>query len=312
MGLEMVELLFELMTLLTVWLCLSAWQRDRNAPGRRLFMGLCLGVAVWSAANLATVRGALPPAVVDRILYLGVLTVPVLWFALALKVRAAPIVERAIGPASLLMAPGAACYALLLAGDPEGWFLRRGAIGTAELGPLWWAHAGYGWVIATAGSVQFIRGALQTGERDARIRRLGAGITSLTPILGSLVFASWGNSNVDPTPLFLGATLVTLRSALYSGDLLQALPISHHDLVSHIPTPLVLTDLDDRVIEINPAAQLRLGIARVDALDRSLDAILKDAPDPPDFERWPLVAAGREAGRIHLIVPRKRTPEATG
>jgi PAS domain-containing protein len=307
----MVEPLFELMTLLTVWLCLSAWQRDRNASGRRLFMGLCLAATVWSAAALATIRGALPPGAIDRILYLGILTVPVLWFALALRARGAPIAERAIGPLALLMAPGAACYAILLAGDPGGWFLRRGGDGAIQLGPLWWAYAGYGWAIATAGSVQFIRRALQTGERDARIRRLGAAITSLTPILASLVYAGWGHSNVDPTPLFLGATLVTLRSDLYAGDLLQALPISQHDLVSHIPTPLILTDLDGHVIEINPAAQLRLGFARSDSLGRGLDAILEDAPDPPDFERWPLVAAGREAGCIHLIVPKKRASEAS-
>ena len=309
----MVELLFELMTLLTVWLCLSTWQRDRTAPGRRLFMALCLAVSLWSAANLATVRGALPPQMVDRILYLGVLTVPVLWFALALRGRGAPVAARSMGLVALLLAPGAACYAILLAGDPQGWFLRRTASGASELGPLWWAQAGYAWAIASAGSVQFIRGALQTGDREARIRRLGAGITSLTPILGNLLFAGWGNSNLDPTPFFLGATLVTLRSALYAGDLLQALPISHHDLLSHIPTPLILTDLDERVTEINPAAQLRLAVDRRDALERRLDTLLEDAPDPPEFERWPLVAEGREAGHIHLVFPRRKPgTEASG
>jgi PAS domain-containing protein len=302
----MVALLFEL---LTIWLCLSAWQRDRNAPGRRIFMALCLGVALWSAANLANLHGALPPRVVDRILYLGVLTVPVLWLALALKVRGAPVAERPAGPIALLLAPGAACYVILLTGDPPGWFLRRADDGSMLLGSLWWLHAGYSWAIATAGSIEFVRGALQTGNRDARVRRLGAGLTSLTPILASLVFAGWGHATVDPTPLFLGATLVMLRSELYAGDLFEALPITHHDLISHIPTPLVLTDLEDRVLEINPAAQLRLAVARGDALDRSLDALLEEAPDPPEFERWPLVAAGREAGRIHLIVPRKREAE---
>lgn len=306
----MVSLLFELMTLLTVWLCLSVWQRDRNAPGRRIFMGLCLGVACWSAANLLTLHSALSPQRVDRLLYLGVLTVPVLWLVLALRVRGAPVAERPPGLVALLLAPGTACYVILLAGDPDGWFLHRDAEGLARLGTLWWLHAGYSWAIATAGSVEFVRGALQTGNREARIRRLGAGLTSLTPIAASLVFAGWGHARVDPTPLFLGATLVMLRSELYAGDLFQALPITHHDLISHIPTPLVLTDLDHRVLEINPAAQLRLAVARVDALDRSLDALLEAAPDPPPFERWPLVAAGREAGCIHLIVPRKRSPES--
>jgi PAS domain-containing protein len=307
----MVELLFELTCLLTVWLCLSAWQRDRNAPGRRLFMALCLSVAVWSAANLASVRGVLPTHVVERVLYLGVLTVPVLWLALALRVRGAPVAERALGPLALLMAPGAVCYTLLLSGDPDGWFARFDADGDLRLGPLWWAHAGYAWVIATTGSVQFMRGALRTSDREARVRRLRTGVVSFTPILASVLYAGWGRTAVDPTPLFLGATLVMLRSELYAGDLLQALPISQHDLVSHIPTPLILTDLDDRVIEINPSAQLRLGLGRLEALDRNLDAILESAPDPPDFERWSLVAAGREAGHIHLIVPRKRAAETS-
>jgi PAS domain-containing protein len=301
----MLALLYELMTLLMLWLCLSTSQRDRSAPGRHLFMALCLGVSLWSAAHLATDRMALPPWVADRLLYLGVLSVAPLWFALVLRVRGRPVGERSAGPIALLLAPGAACYALVLTGDPEGWFLGQ-ADGGVTFGPLWWAHSGYAWAIATTASVRFVRGALQMPETEARIRRLGTGLMSFTPILGSLAYVAAGLRGDDPTPLFLGATLVALRSELYAGDLLQAIPVSHHDLVGHIPTPLILTDLDDRVTEINPAAQVRLGITRSDALGRRLGAIRREALESAELERWALVAAGREAGHILLIRPRKK------
>jgi PAS domain-containing protein len=310
----MLELLYELMALLMLWLCLSAWQRDRAAPGRRLFMALCMGVSLWSAAHVATGRVALPPRLTDALLYLGVLSVAPLWLALALRVRGAPVAVGARAPFSiaLLLAPGAICYGLLLSGDGAGWFLAREADGNTTLGPLWWAHAGYAWAIAIAGSVRFVRGALQMAETEARLRRLGTGLMSFTPILGSLAYVASGLRGEDPTPLFLGATLVALRSELYAGDLLQSIPISHHDLVSHIPTPLILTDLEDRVTEINPAAQLRLGITRSEALGRRLGAVRMDAVEAADLERWALVAAGREAGHILLVQPRRKlTPEVS-
>ncbi len=77
----MTELLLELIALLTFWLCLAAWQRDRTARGRRLFMGLCGAAVLWNAGNLVHALGAMPDREALRLSYLGMLTLPALWLA---------------------------------------------------------------------------------------------------------------------------------------------------------------------------------------------------------------------------------------
>ena len=93
---------------------------------------------------------------------------------------------------------------------------------------------------------------------------------------------------------------MALRSELFSGDLIRALPLSQHDFVGRLPVPVILTDLLGRVMEINPAAQHSLGTDRGDALERNIEAILSEAHEAPSFENWALVNEGREVGRIYV------------
>lgn len=302
----MYPMLIELTVLLSFWLCLAAWQRDRLARGRSLFIAMCAAVSIWSAAELGRAHGALGPEAVDRLAFLAILPLPSLWLALALVVRGAPIAQQAPWALALLLAPGAVCYALLFQ-EPEvaGWFLRIDE-GQALTGPLFWANAGYAWMLAGLGSFHFLMSARQLRSRRERIMRVCVGLLSATPMLVNAAFLITGMPGIDPTPILLGACLVGVRSALFSGDLLQALPVSQHDLLSQLPRPLILTDLTGRVTAINPAAETCLAVAKADALDRNVAGLLEQASFAPEFEHWSLVAHGREAGFI--LLPKRPKP----
>ena len=297
----MQSLVTELSVLLSFWLCLSAWQRDRTARGRRLFIAMSGLVCVWGAAGLGQVHGALPPGGADRLAFLAILPLPALWLGLALVVRGSPLVDRAPWALGLLLVPGAVCYGLLLQGPQLAhWFLLSGPYGVSRPGPLFWLNAGYGWALASLGSLHFLLSARSLRSRRERAKRCLVGALSIAPVVGNVVYVSWGLPGIDPTPILLAATLVALRSDLFSGDLLQALPVSQHDLVSRLPKPLILTDLHGRVTEINPAAEACLAVAKADALDRHIEGLFEQASFAPEFERWSLVAHGREAGFILL------------
>lgn len=302
MSPRMTALLLELTALLSFWLCLAAWQRDRSARGRRLFITLCGAVFLWSAGSLAETVGAMPRTEAERLSYPGILALGPIWLALALVVRGARIAERAPWLLLVMLAPGAAVYSLLFQ-EPEtaAWFMSSAPGGETRFGPLWWVHAGYASILAAVGSCQFGLSAKRLRSGRAKLRRVSLTALGVVPLVASAIYVWTGVPGIDPTPMLLGAWLVGLRSELFSGDLLQALPVAQHDLVSQLPTPLILTDLAGRVTEINPAAQACLGVTKADALDRNIDALLESAAGfAPSFERWALVAQGKEAGSILL------------
>jgi PAS domain-containing protein len=66
---------------------------------------------------------------------------------------------------------------------------------------------------------------------------------------------------------------------------------------------VLITDRRGTVIEANPAARGRLGLADHRTLWRNVDEVLAEAPDAPETETWPIVASGREAAQIVLLDP---------
>jgi hypothetical protein len=297
----MIEVLLELTALLALWLSLTTWQRDRTAPGRRLFIALCAAVFLWCAGGLAAAAGGLDPQAATRLSWLGMLVVPGLWLALALVVRGSPVARRAPWTLPVILAPAAAAYALHLLGPERAVRLLAGGSGDwlgAELG---WLYAGYAWSLGVVGAIQFGASARALRRRSERVRRVALASGCAAAVAVNAAYVGAGLPGPDVTPVLLGALLVALRSDLFSGDLLQSLPLSQLDVMSQLPTPLILTDTADHVTAINPAALACLAIARADALDRNVQLLLEEASFAPPFERFALVARGREVGGI--LVP---------
>ncbi len=202
----MTELLLELTALLTFWLCLAAWQRDRTARGRRLFIALSACVFAWTTASLADAHDALLPGDVRRLTYLGVLALPALWLALSLVVRGSALAERAPWALAATLAPGACCYVLLFqAPDLAAWFIGQAPGGEPVYGPLWWANTGYSWVLAGLGSLHFFLSAGRLRARRDRIRRVCVAVGSTLPMLANAAYILSGMPGLDPTPILLGA-----------------------------------------------------------------------------------------------------------
>lgn len=306
----MPQIALELTALLFLWLGLRVWHHDRSARGRRPFMALCAAGFLWCTAVLCALHGALEPRQVVRLGYAGTLLTPPLWLCVALAVRGAEIVQRSPGRLVVLFVPAVLCYPLLWLDAPLGdWFVvDDGSYGTP--GPLWFVNAGYSWGLGIAGSLHFLKARSRSRDPRARLRGRVVGVVSLAPTLGNLAWVLYGMPAPDPTPLLLLVAATAIRNELFAGDLLQMLPVSRHDLLRHIPTPLILVDLSDRITAINPAAEARLGIPGAEAVDRNVDALLEEAIDAPPFERWSLVSTGREAG--HILVPARKTPGRDG
>jgi len=298
------EVALELNIALALWLCLGVSQADRSTPGRATFGALCLSAMVWCTGELVDQRGLADEWVGDRIKYLGVLTLPPLWAAFAAHVARFEVARRAPWFASVLLLPQLLLFSLLFAGGWSSLYLTTIEGANDHYGPLWWVSLGYSYLLVIVGSVAMIATALRDRRPGSWRRQVAVGFAALVPMAGNTVYVASGLSfPYPPTPILFCVALVALRECLFSGGLLQTLPVSHAELVTQLPIPLLLTDRRGAVLQLNPAAECRLGISEANALGRSLDAVLAQAAEPPEWETTPVRCGSREIGQIVLLDP---------
>jgi PAS domain-containing protein len=302
-------LLLELTALLCFWLCLGAWQEEGAASGRRTFVCLALAVFVWNVGVLARVEGVAPLEQVHRIAMLGAIPVAGLWVGLALMAADHPLLRRRRWLPLGLMAPQWLLYATLYMEGIGPYFLGV-EDGRSVLGPAGWANAVYAWALGIWGSWLFLGSARRL--RAHRGPRLLVVLASTAPVLASIATLVWDLQASDPTPLLLGAALLPLRFALFSGGWLHVLALPEHAIVSRLPRPLAFTDKDGVVSGLNPAAEALLSMESADALGRSLDAVLAEVAPGSARVRWPISVDDALAGYAVLLSAAPRSATGAG
>ncbi len=298
----------EIVLLLAAWIALGVWQKDRVTPGRRTFFSLNVAIAIWCLGEILELRGVVGPIGGDRVQMIGILALPPLWLAAAARLAELDFSRRVPWFPVVLIAPHAAVYSLLWGGAWASLYVSYGPDGTQTPGPLWWVSWAYSLAIATTGSLIFAWAGLTQRRHPHAKRLLLVGVLGLVPVLGNAGWIAAGRSwPIDPSPLLLAVALLGLRSAVFSGGLLQALPVSQHDLIEHLPFGVLLTDRRGTVIDVNPAAQRRLGISEAHALGRNLEAVVASADAALSIESVPVTSAGREAGHLVLLDPPRKS-----
>ena len=303
------EVALELNIALALWLCLGVSQADRSTPGRATFCALCLAALVWCTGELVDQRKLADEWLGDRIKYLGVLTLPPLWAGFAAHVARLDLARRAPWFPLGLLLPQLMLFCVLFSGEWSSLYLTTIRGGDDLYGPLWWVSMGYANLLVTGGSAVMIASALRERDPERWRRQLALGFAALVPLAGNTVYVASGMSwPYPPAPILFCAALIVLRQVLFSGGLLQTLPVSHAELVTQIPIPLVLTDRRGVVVQLNPTAERRLGIAEERALGRSLEAVLTECAEPLEWETSPVRCRSREVGQIALLdAPAKRS-----
>lgn len=288
--------------LLALWLSLGVWQKDRATPGRLTFTVLALSAATWCLGELMVEREIVSELVADRVKYAGILTLPAFWVGAAAHGGRLELVRRVPWFPLVLLTPELFAYALMYSGPWSSVFLTTVTDGGNDLrGPLWWILAGYNYLLLLTGSSILIWTAIAR-QRRGWVRQLVLGMASLFPLAANIAYVAsgllWAH---DPTPALLGVALLVLRSAIFSGGLLQILPISQHDLLGQLPIPALLTDRRGSIIAINPAAERRLALSAREALGRALDAVLEQTKHEARADLTPIRSHGQESGQLVLL-----------
>ncbi|HYB12134.1 MAG TPA: histidine kinase N-terminal 7TM domain-containing protein, partial [Myxococcota bacterium] len=291
-------LALELSAVLALWLTLGAWQQDRDQPGRVCFGAMCVAALVWCTGELLLVRGAIDHATGERVRYLGIMTLPALWLGVAAHAGQLRVAQRLPWFPVALMVPELLIYSTLFMGPWSALFL---APESDTVGPLWWVHSAYAYALVFAGTTICFVTALRP-RLPWRRRRLAAGLASLAPLICNFAYIQKDlRFEHDPTPLLLGVSLLLLRQALLPGGMLDVLPIAQRDLIEHLPFGVVLSDPAGVVIDLNGAARRGLALSRLEALGRTLDAVLGHAPQGTRVEISPVALRGGTQARLAVL-----------
>ncbi|MDH5307021.1 MAG: hypothetical protein OEW02_07550 [Myxococcales bacterium] len=291
----------EFSVLLSVSLALSVAQKDRTAPGRITFVLLALASMAWSSGELLLLRGVVGEFASDQIRYAGMLALPGLWLGFAAHVAGLEVARRVPWFSAIFLFPGACLYPLLYSTCWGTLFVELLPGGRAHHGPLWTFWALYAQLLAATGSLLLVAAAIRAPHHRQAIKRVMLALAPLLPLAGSILHGQAGTWwPADPTPLLLGVALLALRSVIFSGGVLQPLPISQRDLLHQLPFGVILTDRFGTVVEINDVARDRLNTTERGVLGRSLGNVLAATGVAP-LHSAPLRHWGRSAGEIVLV-----------
>jgi len=299
----LISIALELTVLLSFWLCLGVWTQERSSASRQNFLAVAVSGGIWCIAEIAFYRELTPEPWSDKLLYLGVLSLPPFWAGLACHASRLDLARRVPWLPVMLLAPMALPFGLMFSNRWSALFVRSIPGEIDIYGPLWWSTLVYGYALVGAGSAMLLYSAFRTRSQRASRLRVGVALAALVPLAGNAWHVASGMVGVDPTPVLFGVALLALRPALFGGGLLDALPISHHQLVEQLPLGVILTDRRGVVVDLNPAAELRLGIRQARAIGRMLEAVLSDAREAVHAEITPIRSGDSEAGQLVLLDP---------
>ena len=332
--------------LLSAVLAGYAWLRQ-GRPGARTLAVLMAAVSVW-ALGYAMESGA--PGVDAKVFwakvqYFGISTVPLAWLAFCVRYtgREGWLTRRNLG---LLAVLPLVTLAMVWTNEAHGlvWIStvsdpsRSFPALDIEYGPwffFYWIYAQALILAGTAFVLPTLVRSLRLYRRQGVVLLTGAGIpwvANVAYILGLVPVPG-----LDPTPfafLLGGAVLVF---GLFGFRLLDLVPVARENVVEGMGDGVIVADMQDRVVDVNPAASRILDRPATQAVGTTLAELAPDwkaafeehrstggviqrevkgiGPEPRDYELTlsPVVdGRGRKKGRLvllHDVTERRRTEE---
>jgi len=272
------------------------WRR-RTARGAVALLLLMLALIVWSTTYAIHWLQADPQARrfwLDAT-YLGVVSVPSLFFIFLLTfTQRDSWLNR---QTYLLLALEPILTFLLLITDPYHglFFAGKRAAGASDIlsgGPWFWVNVVYSYGLILLAFLILLRFYLRTRRpfrRQAGLLLMGA----LLPWIGNITsLLGLKPPGLDLTPIVFTVTGIIFTTALLRTRLLDLVPVARSVLIEGMQDGLVVLDMQNRIVDINPSA-LALLDAQADAIiGQDIRTAIRHWPDI--IERFQGVYEARE------------------
>jgi diguanylate cyclase (GGDEF)-like protein/PAS domain S-box-containing protein len=130
-------------------------------------------------------------------------------------------------------------------------------------GPVFWMHVVCSYLLILIAFIVLIRRLIQTAgiyRKQIAVVLIGIGFPWLNSFIFVLGFGPFPNA--DNTPLSFSFAGLAFTYALLRYNLLDILPIARHVLIENMSDGVIVVDAQNRLVDINPAAEQLLGPAR--------------------------------------------------
>jgi GAF domain-containing protein/PAS domain-containing protein len=266
--------------------------RHRATPGARSFLMLVGAIMIWGfcyALQLATVADLSIKSFWSSAKYIGIATTPVLWFAFALEyighgewltrrryaalfiVPAITVVMAFMNPANLMWPPQQ-----LITTEQ---FVTVDST-SMQWGLWWWVHAAYSYFFILAGIALLVRAI----RRFPQMYQQQAGaliLAVILPLLANAIFI-FGLSPIpylDLTSVAFTFSALLFAWALFRYRLLDVVPVARDAVVASMTDVVIVIDLQNRIVDINPAGQQALSRTAASTIGQPIERVLANWSD---------------------------------
>ncbi|MCH8978458.1 MAG: PAS domain S-box protein, partial [Armatimonadetes bacterium] len=138
-------------------------------------------------------------------------------------------------------------------------------------GPWFWVHTAYSYLLWAAAAIIMLR-AMRLSPHLYRKQGMAVAIAVLSPWILNVLYVA-GAMAVDPTPFGFTLTGVAMFWTLTQQQFLDIMPVARASIVEGMRDGVVVLDADERIVDLNPAAEMPIGEAASAVLGRSFDDV---------------------------------------
>jgi PAS domain S-box-containing protein len=280
--------------------------RYRRVPGGIPALTLVIAVGIWALAYALELSSANLPSQVfwAQVEYLGITSLPLIWLSYAVHFASR---GRWLTPLRLVLLgiPIPVTLLLVWTNGRHGLIWNQlGQVGHGSFvilnvghGPGFWAFWVYSYALLLAGTVLLVH----TFIRAPRLYRDQAGavlLAALAPWIGNLLYVLdlTPFANLDLTPFAFAVSGVAATWAMRRFRLFEIAPAAHGAVFKSMGDGVIVLDTQNRVVDVNPAAERIVGQPIRAAIGRPVGEALAARLDL--VERY----AGVDEGRDEIVV----------
>src|SRR5919199_57155 len=260
-----------------------SWRR-RGTTGAQTLALLMAGVCIWAAGYALELSGADLPTKIfwARVEYIGIASVPVAWLAFALQYTGR---EGQSTRRNLALLSALPLVTLLLAWTNEAhglvWSSTRlnkdGPFPALEVGhgAWFWVHLSYSYLLLLVGTILPIT-MLTRSPHLYRKQNLALLVAVSVPWAGNGVYVLGLSPvpNLDPTPFAFLLSGMAIALSLFGFRLLDVVPVARQYVMEDMTDGVIVLDLQDRVVDINPAAERFVGYSARGAIGQGITELV--------------------------------------
>ncbi|MBN1979235.1 MAG: PAS domain S-box protein [Anaerolineae bacterium] len=263
-------------------LAFYAWRR-RGKPGVVAFAGLMLAVALWALVGGLRSLSDSPSATRFwfNAMFLSASIVPVAYLVFVIQYTGR---ERWLGRWKLIamFIITIITQIMVWTNDAHKLFYRElAAINWAESnpGPWFWVHLVYGYGLLAWGVLLILLTIMRSHalyRRQAVVLLVGTFPPLVVNVLGTF---GWMKTDPSAMPLSFTFTGMVFAWDLFRYRLFDVVPVARDTLIDSMSDGMLVLDAHDRIVDLNPAMEMILGLQAGQAVGRPREAVLQNLPE---------------------------------